>query len=192
MKQLLENWRKYLNEELAATAPRKGRGIKRGAAEPMPIDQLLPVFFKVMLDDPETFDLVPKEAAGKSFEEIKGRAFFADFVDDIKNEIESLLAGFSLLPIIKDYLKDGYDRKAFLRFVQELPDEKKEAVLKAIGAMSDKFSTGSVGLMSMAPNEIKLYACLFRSGVDPANILEDEYAKCRRETMVRIEEKLDK
>ena len=58
--------------------------------------------------------------------------------------------------------------------------------------MSDRLSSGSVALISTAPNEIKLYACLFRSGVDPANILEDEFAKCRRETMVRIEEKLDK
>ena len=186
MKLILENWRTYLNEELAATTPRKGRGIKRGTVKPMPIDQLLPVFFKVLLDDPETFDLLPAEITDKSFEEIKGRPVFIDFIDDMKREIEELLAALSRFPVIKDYLKDGYDRKAFLRFVQELPEN------KAIGAMSDRLSSGSVALISTAPNEIKLYACLFRSGVDPANILEDEFAKCRRETMVRIEEKLDK
>ena len=193
MKLIMENWRRYLKEgDLAATAPRKGKKVKRGLAEPMPIDKLLPTFFEVLLDDPETFDLVPEEIEDKSFEEIEKRARFADFIKDMKEEIEGLLAGFSNLPVINKYLKDGYDRKNFLKFILELPDEKKEAVLKAIGTISDKFSSGSVGLMTMAPNEIKLYACLFQSGADPADILEDEFSQCRKETKVGIEESLDK
>ena len=112
----------------------------------------------------------------------------------MKKEIESLLAAFSNLPMINKYLKDGYDRNNFLKFAVELPEDKKKAVLKSIGVMSDKFSDAAdaVGLMVPAPNEIKLYACLFQSGADPQYIFSEEFSKCRRETMVGIEEDIDK
>ena len=196
MKLILENWRSFLKEDLAATVPRKGKKIKATPwkSEPMPIDKLLPSFFEVLMEDPETFDLVPEEAKGKSFQEIKGGEYFTEFVQDMKNEIESLLASFSNLPVINKYLKDGYDRNSFLKFAVELPEDKKKAVLKSIGVMSDKFSDAAdaVGLMVTAPNEIKLYACLFQSGADPQYILNEEFSKCRRETMVGIEEDIYK
>ena len=71
----------------------------------MPIDKLLPSFFEVLMEDPETFDLVPEEVKGKSFEEIKGGEDFTEFVQDMKKEIESLLAAFSNLPMIKQIFK---------------------------------------------------------------------------------------
>ena len=215
MKLILENWRKYLEEEeLGATAPRKGRKLKRGVSEPMPVDELLPTFFEALMMDPETFDLVPKEAKGKSFEEIKSRADFADFVKDMKDEIGSLLASFSNLPIIKDYLKDGYDRKNFLRFVLELPEKEKSHVLTSIAAMSAKFSSGTIPLLSTAANEIMVYSCLFDAGINPKDVpdkdipkeaaeedktlgarlkaMKGAFTKCREETEVRIEEDLQK
>lgn len=195
MKLLFENWRRYLKEEdLADTVPRKGKRIKTAETEPMPVEKLLPAFFEVLLEDPETFNLVPEETKDKSFEEINQRPYFEDFIKDMKEEIGSLLAGFSNLPVVKDYLKDGYDRKNFLKFAAELPDDKRKAVLKSIGVMSDKFSDAAdaVGLMVTAPNEIKLYSCLYQSGADPANISSEEFIKCREEADVRIEEDLQK
>tara|TARA_B100001123_G_scaffold395391_1_gene476926 strand:- start:487 stop:1074 length:588 start_codon:yes stop_codon:yes gene_type:complete len=192
MKLILESWRKYLKEGLTATVPRKGKKIRTVVSEPMPIDNLLPSLFEVLIEDPETFDLVPEEVRGKSFKEIKDRAYFSEFVEEMKSEIESLLAGFSNLPVINRYLKDGYDRKNFLKFVAELPENKKRAVLKSLAVMSDKFSdaAGAVGLMVTAPNEIKLYSCLYQHGADPASISSEEFSKCREEAQVRIEEDL--
>jgi hypothetical protein len=194
MKLILENWRKYLKEEedLATTVPRKGKKIKAAKSEPMPVEKLLPTFFEVLLKDPETFDLVPEEVKGKSFEEIKNQAHFADFMKDMKEEIGDLLASFSNIPGISKYLKDGYDRKNFLKFIQELPDEEKSHVLTSIAAMSEKFSSGTVALIATAPNEIKVYACLFNNGIDPKNILDEEFHKCRVEAGVSIEEGLQK
>jgi len=161
-----------------------------------------------------TFDLVPEEVKDRSFEEIKGRAVFADFVKDMKDEIGDLLAGFSNLPVIKDYLKDGYDRKNFLRFVSQLPEKEKSHVLTSIAAMSSKFSSGTIPLLSTAANEIMVYSCLFGAGVDPKDVSDKDipkeaadkdeglnvqrsamraaFIKCRRETKVKIEEGLDK
>jgi hypothetical protein len=194
MKLILENWRRYINEEeLAATAPRVGKRIERGRTEePIPVKKLLPTFFKVLQDDPETFDTVQEKIAGKTFEEIKEED--PKFIKDMEEEINDLIEGFSRLQFTKNYLRDGIDRKNFLKFVNRLPDEKKEAVLKAVGVMSNKYSRDpTFSLMGAAPNEIRVYSCLFKTeGVNAENITDEQFAKCRKETEVPIEEDLDK
>jgi len=194
MKLILENWRKYINEEeLAATVPRGGKRIDKGKAEePMPVKELLPTFFKVLQDDDETFDAVKEKIAGKTFEEIKEED--PEFIETMEKEIGDLILGFSRLKYTKNYLRDGIDRKNFLKFVNRLPDEKKEAVLKAVAVMSNEYSENpTFALMGTAPNEIRVYSCLFKTeGVDPENITKEQLAKCREKTNVRIEEDLDK
>ena len=194
MKLILENWRKYINEEeLAATVPRGGKRIEKGEEkEPMPVKELLPTFFKVLQDDPETFDTVQEKIADKTFEEIKEED--SEFIETMEKEIGDLIEGFSRLKFTKDYLRDGIDRKNFLKFVNRLPDEKKEAVLKAVGVMSNEYSENpTFALMGTAPNEIRVYSCLFKTeDVDPENITDEQFAKCRKETKVPIEEDLDK
>ena len=125
MKLLFENWRRFIKEEITATRPRPSRARRgldrtRAVSKSKAASRLAHSFFKVLLDDPETFDQVPEVVN------------FADFKKDIEEEIENIIVSFSKLGDIA-LPAHGPSREEFLEYIEGLPSKEKTSCFACHG-----------------------------------------------------------
>ena len=209
MKVLFENWRKYLGEELATTAPGK-KGVRanpthQNKIEDYPLKKLIEPFHTLAMNS-ETFDEYEGQKEKISSELQKALQWFIDvakqdlsFYDRIEKKkgddwLEVYGAGVKeeppqgiwnkeLVSVIAG-LEDSEKKKQFWEFIAQLPVDKRDHTLTALGVKTDFVSGyGSWGLQGSNHNQIGLYACAMEKG----GSLSDALKKCRRQLMIKVE-----
>jgi|3_EtaG_2_1085321.scaffolds.fasta_scaffold23474_3 hypothetical protein len=210
MKLLMENWRKFLNEEeLAPTAPGK-RGARTSPARQekggeSPLEKLIEPFHALATKS-ETFDEYDDQKEKISTELQKALQWFIDVAKqdldfyerikkkkgddwletygaDVKEKAPEGVWNKELAATIAS-LEDRDKKKQFWEFINALPDKKREHTLTAIGVKTNFVSGfGSWGLLHNPQNQVALYVCTMEKG----GTLEDGLKKCRNELMIRVE-----
>jgi len=209
MKLLFENWRKYLNEELAATEPGK-KGARRVMRRPSkseysPLENLIEPFHALATSS-QTFDEYEGQKEKISSELQKALQWFIDvakqdlsFYDRIEKKkgddwLEVYGAGVKeeppqgvwnkeLASVIAS-LESPEKKKQFWEFIAQLPVDKRDHTLTALGVKTGFVSGyGSWGLQARHQNQIGLYTCAMQK----SGSLFDALKKCRGELMIRVE-----
>ena len=203
MKLLFENWRKYLKEDAGTAVAKKGArrrtpeeeadrkrretswlktlGVtKDDTIKTLPAD-LMPVLYKVLVGDKETFSKVHEkydidELKNKSYEEIKYDKQYRDLIEEMLREPVEMLKQIGHYGQIK---KGEY--KDFFDFVLKLPEHQRIHVLTALSVYSDKWTAAdAVGLLAFGIDQIIIYGCLFRERNPGAFKVEPkDYEHCR-------------
>ena len=203
MKLILENWRRFLSEEMATAVAKKGArqrtpeeeadrkrredswlktlGVaKDETIKTMPAD-LMPTLYKVIIGDKETFSKVHEkynidDLKKMSYEEAKYNSDYKEFFEEMLHEPVSVLKNIGHYGGIK---KGEY--KEFFDFVLKLPEEQRIHVLTALAVYSDKWSAeDAIGLLVFGTDQIKIYGCLFRER-NPGSfkVKPEDYTYCR-------------